>query len=53
LAKESRPKKGLTRKDFLRAGGIGAAGTSLLGGGALAAGCASFTKDPTRPPIEP
>jgi arylsulfatase A-like enzyme len=51
LAKESRPKKGLTRKDFLRAGGIGAAGASLLGSGTLA-GCAGFTEDLRQPPVE-
>ncbi len=35
MAEESKPKRALTRKDFLRAGGIGVAGASLLG----AAGC--------------
>jgi hypothetical protein len=31
LAKGTKSKRALTRKDFLRAGGIGAAGASLLG----------------------
>ncbi|MDQ4128353.1 MAG: sulfatase [Actinomycetota bacterium] len=42
MAKGSKPKRTLTRKDFLRAGGIGAAGASLLGSGTLA-GCASLS----------
>jgi arylsulfatase A-like enzyme len=49
LAKESKPKRTLTRKDFLRAAGVGVAGASLLGSGTLA-GCASVTKELTRPP---
>jgi len=43
------PKRALTRKDFLRAAGIGAAGVSLLGAG----GCrASLTEDLTQMPDE-
>jgi arylsulfatase A-like enzyme len=47
LAKGSKPKRALTRKDFLRAGGIGAAGASLLG----AAGCRTepIPRVPARP----
>ncbi|MDQ4127676.1 MAG: sulfatase-like hydrolase/transferase, partial [Actinomycetota bacterium] len=48
MAKRSKPKRALTRKDFLRAAGIGASGASLLG----AAGCASLTKNLRRPPEE-
>ena len=48
MAKGSKPKRALTRKDFLRAGGIGVAGASLLG----ASGCSSpdlFRRFPARP----
>ena len=41
-----KPKRTLTRKNFLRAAGAGAAGMSLLG----AAGCASVTEDLTHLP---
>ena len=43
-----KPKRTLTRKNFLRAAGAGAAGMSLLG----AAGCTSFTEDLTHLPEE-
>ena len=45
------PKRGLTRRDFLKAAGAGAAGVSLLGGGTLA-GCARFTNHLGQPPDE-
>jgi hypothetical protein len=48
LGVRKKPKRSLTRKDFLRAGGASVAGVSLLG----AAGCASFTEDLTHLPEE-
>jgi arylsulfatase A-like enzyme len=44
----TKPKKTLTRRDFLRAAGAGAAGTSLLG----VAGCAGFADKMPRMPEE-